>query len=65
MDRGAEALPLTAQHGACGVTLMPRNEVIVTAAGRFLILDERESRDLQAALIELHAKLDLQRRATS
>ncbi len=58
MSRPAENLPLTAQHGACGVTLMPRDKVIATAGGRFLIMTEREAFDLEAALRDLHRQVN-------
>jgi hypothetical protein len=58
MARLATALPLTAQHGTCGVTLMPGDRIIATAGGRFLVLDSREAHDLHAALGDLQAQVD-------
>jgi hypothetical protein len=45
----------------CGVTLMPRDKVIVAAGGRFLVLNEREAGDLETALADVRrqvARLD-------
>lgn len=58
MYRPAESLPLTAQYGACGVILMPRDKVIVTAGGRFLVLTEHEAFQLEDALRDLHEQVD-------
>lgn len=56
--RPTDGLPLTAQHGSCGATLMPRDKVIVTAGGRFLVLTEAEAFALEAALADLHRQVD-------
>ncbi len=48
---------LTAHSGSCAVTRLPHREIVITAAGRFLVVNEQEAADLERALHEFRTQL--------
>lgn len=50
--------PVSAQQGDCGVTVMPRDRVVLTAVDvGFLVLSERQAWDLETALRAVRERL--------